>query len=107
MKVIGKSQQGYLIAASEYEIEQLFGFGYGAKEWDEVRKTHERTPGNYNSGLVGLEINVSAAYNQLAWMRRRDREFDDLVKTLRKTADEIQNSKPLFDLIIADKPSAA
>ena len=107
MKVIGKSQQGYLIAASEREIQELFGFDYGDKEWEAVKKAHERAPGNYSSGLVGLEINVSAAYSQLTWMRRRDSEFDCLVKSLRKTADEIQNSKPLFDLIIADKPSAA
>ena len=107
MKVIGKSQQGYLIAASEYEIQELFGFGYGSKEWDAVREAHKRVPGNYNSDLVGLEINVSHAYNQLVWLRRRDRDFDDLVKALRDTANKIHDSKPLFDLVIADKPSAA
>lgn len=106
MKVIGKSAQGYMIAASESEIYNLFGFDYGAKEWAEIKEKHSRTP-PYNSDLIGLEINVSTAYNQLYWMRRRDREFDDLVKALRAAADKIQDKRPLFDLIIADKPNAA
>lgn len=111
MKVIGKSDAGYLIAASEHEIANLFGF---SSSYDNDYRGLVERAGHFNSSsygpqkdLIGMEIRPSEAYNQLAWLRQRDREFDQLCKQLRSTADAIQNSQPLFDLIIADKPSGA
>lgn len=107
MKVIGTSDQGYLIAASANEIANLFGWSSTyAEEWKAHLKAEERDS-QWASGLIGMEINVGTAYEQLAWLRRRDREFDDLVKSLRKTADMIQDHRPLFDAIVADKPKVA
>lgn len=109
MKIIGKSEQGYLISAGESEIANLFGFSsLYDKAWEEHLKVEKRdSNGHRNKDLVGMQINVSAAYAQLEWMRRRDSEFDRLCRQLRETADEIQNHKPLFDNIIGDKPAAA
>lgn len=101
MKVIGKSDAGYLIAASEREIANLFGFYW---EGEDRYKAHLKNCGRSDSNLIGLTIHPNEAYNQLSWLRSRDKEFDKLCEQLRKTADAIQNHKPLFDLIIADKP---
>lgn len=107
MKVIGKSERGYLIAASDTEIANLFGFS----RYDDAWKDTVRAGVGYNNyqadNLVGLEIHVATAYAQLEWMRRRDREFDEMTKNLRNLADQIQNTKPLFDSIIGDKPKVA
>ena len=105
MKIIGKSEQGYLLAASEQELPNLFGWSSTySDEWKAHLKAEKRG-GSYGT-LIGMEVKVGIAYEQLAWLRRRDREFDDLVKALRKTADAIQDHRPLFDAIIGDKSAA-
>lgn len=101
MKVIGKSDAGYLIAASENEIANLFGFYWAGEE---KYKAMVKTAGHDGSrGLIGMEIKPTEAYTQLSWLRSRDVEFDSLCKQLRNTADAIQNHKPLFDRIVGDK----
>ena len=106
MKVIGKSEAGYLIAATESEIGDMFGVTsiYG-DEWKKVREELRRK--TYSDSLVGLQINVSAEYARLAWLRRRNEDFKCLVESLRKTADTIEASKPLFEAVVGDKPNAA
>lgn len=102
MKVIGKSDAGYLISASEREIANLFGFYW---EGEERYKALLKEKLGYNrSDMIGMTINPTEAYQQLSWLRSRDGEFDKLCTQLRATADAIQNHKPLFDAIIADKP---
>jgi hypothetical protein len=104
VKVIGKSQDGYLIAATEREIANLFGFYWeGEDKYKAALK--EQGVGDHYGGrdLIGLTIKPAEAYQQLSWLRSRDREFDDLCKKLRETADAIQNHKPLFDVIVGDK----
>lgn len=58
-------------------------------------------------GKSGQGYLIVASEDEIAWLRSRDREFDDLVKSLRKTADMIQDHRPLFDAIVADKPKVA
>ena len=105
MKVIGKSDAGYLIAASEQEIANLFGFYWEGE--DKYRATLDalghKAPYSGQRSLIGLEIKPSTAYDQLSWLRSRDREFDELVKKLRATADAIQDHRPLFDAIVGGK----
>ena len=107
MKVIGKSQDGYLIAATATEIAQLFGH-YSANS-DEFKAEAEiqgirSNSWNFARGeLVGMEINVGVAYERLAWLERRKSEFDGLVKDLREMADKIDDHRPLFDKIVDGK----
>lgn len=108
MKVIGKSEGGYLISASENEIANLFGFYWAGEEKYKAILKDAGYGGGYNDkGLIGLTINSTEAYQQLSWLRSRDGEFDRLCKQLRDTADAIQNHKPLFDRIIQDKKAVA
>lgn len=87
MKVIGKSEQGYLLTATEGEIANLFGFYWaGDDKFRALLDEKLGRNGTHRSDLIGLVINSSVAYEQLSWIRRRDREFDDLVNALRKTA---------------------
>lgn len=107
MKVIGKSGAGYLIAASESEIANLFGH-YSSEDAFKAELDRQLGRNGYHRGdLIGLEIRPNVAFNQLLWLRRRDREFDELVKKLRETADAIQDHRPLFDSIIGDKEKTA
>jgi hypothetical protein len=101
MKVIGQSAQGYLIAASESDIARLFG---GTdKEFEAVKLDHLNPGyGMRRSSLIGLEINVDNAYAQLAWLRRRNAEFTDLIQKLRMTATAIEDSRPLFTAVTGD-----
>lgn len=107
MKVIGKSEQGYLIAATEDEIANLFGFYFAHQ--DRYRALLDEKLGRngyHRNDLIGLEIKPTLAYQQLSWLRERESEFDELCKQLRKTADMIQDHRPLFDAIVADKGNA-
>lgn len=104
MKVIGKSTEGYLIAATDKEIANLFGFYWAGQE--EFITALEKQ-GRGCSDLVGLTIHPDVAYNRLSWLKSREGEFDRLCKKLRDTADMIQDHRPLFDAIAADKDDAA
>ena len=90
MKIIGKTEdQKYLIEASEYDIANLFG-EYSASYLRDKKIKLE----------PGLIIEVSTAFNKLEWLQRRNREFNDLVKSLREAADKIECNKPLFNRVI-------
>lgn len=107
MKVIGKTNDGLLLSASESELANLFGFYWsGDKEWQAVLDELGFKHRGGSRDLTGLEIKPDIAYNRLSWLKKREREFDDLCKTLRDTADKIQDSRPLFDRIAADKDVA-
>lgn len=108
MKVIGKSEDGYLIQASESDIANLFGFGWSGEE--KYKQLLKDELGDYrarNGNLIGLEIKASVAYRRLSWLRKRASEFDRLCKQLRSTAEMIEQHEPLFDAIAADKDEAA
>lgn len=107
MKVIGKSEQGYLISATEREIAQLFGRYPSEDAFKKILNEQLGREGFHGRDLVGLEIEPGIAFQQLAWLRRRDREFDDLCSALRKAADMIQDHRPLFNKIAGDDSNAA
>ena len=105
MKVIGKSEQGYLITATADEIANLFGHGWNSDDFRKVAKeAGAKDTGRWDGpDLVGVEINVGVAYERLAWLERRKSEFDSLVRDLRKMADKIDDHRPLFDKIVDGK----
>ena len=104
MKVIGLtgySGRSYLIEATEREISQLFG--NTDREWADTKLRHMRPAyGSDMPSIVGLEINVEAAYAQLAWLRRRNAEFIELIHKLRSTASAIEDSRPLFTMVTGE-----
>lgn len=92
MKIVGTAAEGkLLIEATPNEVANLFGF-----HWEgELRERKiELKP--------GMEINASIEYQKLAWLRSRNRDFDDLVRHLRATANSIENNRGAFDSILQD-----
>ena len=93
MKIIGKGQSGkFLIEATDREIANLFGFYWEGQLREAGIKLEP-----------GMEIDPSKEYDKLAWLRKRNQDFNDLVKHLRRTADLIDNNRGAFDKIIQDQ----
>lgn len=93
MKIIGTAgsdsyRTKFLLEATEEEIAGLFGL-YGSELREQSIKIEP-----------GLVIKVNEEFCKLQWLRRRAREFSDLTKKLRETADAIDASEPAFENIV-------
>lgn len=91
MEIIGKSKEGFLIAASEDDIAHILG------EYSAYRLREKKI-----EIKIGMVINVSPAYERLYWLENRNRDFDQLCRSLRYAADLIDDKRPLFDSISGD-----
>lgn len=84
MKIIGTSEAGLLISASEDEIANLIG--YYSKYGDQVR----------NALRVGTEIRVSEMFKKLYEMQSMEKELVASAAKLRMCADTITLTAPLI-----------
>jgi hypothetical protein len=85
MKIIGKTQEGFILDASRDELANLLGF-YG----------------NYASGCpdwkLGMDIQVSKLYERIHTMRKSEASLADCAKSLRNLADLLE---PIDRLVTA------
>jgi len=81
MKIIAKTNSGFLIEASDTEIKAVMGHERYARE-DDTGKIE-----------VGREIDVSESFRQLTEMRGSRKQLDTAAKTLREAADNIDAVK--------------
>lgn len=107
MKVIGRTDDGYLISATDDEIAKLMGYYWPGEDGftaalDAARGPHIAARGPSRGDLSGFEFSPDLAYEQLAWLRKRNERFDDLCSSLRKMADTIQAHRDVFDRTIQD-----
>jgi len=88
MKVIGKSQNGFILDASSQEVARLIGY-YGS----------------YKDGAtpsVGDEIQVNKMYEQLYELKHNEPELKKVVDTLRGLADLLEPVCPVLEAQIKE-----
>ncbi len=89
MKVIGKSKDGYIFEASNYEIANLIGY-YALYDYKN----------NLGEGLkVGDEIQISKMYRQLQQLAEHQREIESVIETLKETAETLTLVPPVLNHI--------
>ncbi len=89
MKIIGTTQNGYLIDATREEIIRLVGYHYDSKE----------PPPNIS---VGDEINVAAMFGQLYSLKRCEKDLRATAVKLREAADLLEAVPPIAREITAE-----
>jgi hypothetical protein len=84
VKVIGKTESGFIIEASKEEIANLTGY-------------HSSYSNGYKSPLVGVEIQVSKMFRQLYDLEHNQPELQKVVNTLRGMADLLEPVCPVIE----------
>lgn len=88
MKIVGKTNDGYILSCSERELANLLGYASFA--------TAARDHYKYREPGVGAEIRVSDMYNQLAQWDTQRGEVTQAQAMLRGVADFIEPIKRLL-----------
>jgi len=88
MKIIGKTENGLLISATETEVANLIGFYYrGADGCPRLEP--------------GLEIVIGAMYKQLEDLRVNRKQLGGMAGKLRAIADTLELSDPVLQKLTA------
>lgn len=96
MKIIGKTENGYLVETTENEIAQAFGFDWSSDR-DFIEATRRARSNNAgNSLMIGAEIQIGEAHRYLAQLRDKELAVRTAGKTLRE----------LSELMLAGVPTA-
>lgn len=98
MKVIGKTQNGFLVEASEDELAKCAGF---ETTWHMpiIKDRHPRT------WHLGDEIKVTETHTYLGKLRANERQVKDSAQFLRAMADMVAGALP--STIVPAEPPAA
>lgn len=83
MKVIAKTDKGYILEATEREVANYAGYYY------------ERSHG-YRQPRIGCEIVVSPMYSQLEKLKETEKSLISCQSTLRGLADLLEVQAPLI-----------
>jgi hypothetical protein len=89
VKIIGKSESGYILEASNDEVANLVGY-YSIYDKD------------YKRPNCGDNIQISSMYKQLYNLKNNEPKLKDTVKILRGLADSLEPVCPLIEAQIKD-----
>jgi hypothetical protein len=95
MKVIGKTEDGYIIDASGDEVANLIGY-YGTYSLRDSNRVI----------YVGDKINISGMYKQLYNLKNNEPKLKEVVKTLRGLADLLEPCCPVIEAQIKEEAKA-
>lgn len=90
MKVIGKSQDGYILQATSEEVANLIGFYYMDGSVREKVK-------------VGNEIAVNKMYKHLYFLQHHRKQIEDAIGSLNKSIRHLEEVNPVIDSIQIDE----
>ena len=79
MKIIGQSDEGFIVDMSKSELEMLTGFYYGNSKF-----------------RLGQKINIEGLYRQLKSLTSQDKEIKRVVHTLKTAAGMLEKIDPVF-----------
>ena len=92
MKVIGRTEEGVLISATEHEVRNLLGHHY----WDREI-----------SVAPGLEIKVSAMFTHVETLRAQEGKLSKVASELRVMADALQmRGEFVIDPVAKERPES-
>ena len=92
MRIIGKTDEGYLLSATEEDVNRLIGEFY-LKYTDEKNLTPEQLAFKKAQKLLGMEIPIHEMYTAAREVTRdweEKREIKDTAKYLREMADTLE-----------------
>lgn len=92
MKILGKSETGYLVDMPESDPQAIFGIQYGwGKEGiallKELGVPMTASYGNDVPNLIGAEVPITTRFRRVTDIERNHRELQNTGATLRKLAD--------------------
>ena len=82
MKIIGKTNYGYMIEADREEIAHLVGYRFARSIPD-------------NNIKIGSEIRINVMYNQLYKLKQMENEIEIIKETLLKIVENLGAVEPL------------
>lgn len=82
MKIIAKTEEGFLVDVSKEELERLEDLYYG------------HSNGKYK---VGTKIKVSEMYHQIKFMTEHKKTIDQAKDSLKKVMDNLEMIKPFVE----------
>jgi len=102
MKIVGRTDNGYLCQISEEEIGIITGFGryptYGDRKEDFYRATGRPKPtgsyGSYGEIPTDTTINVSEMHSYIRDLREKENKAKQLARTLTELAEMITSGLP-------------
>lgn len=86
MKIIGKTDDGFILGATCDELAKLVGYYF-----DNLEFRHE------TQLKVGSEIPISDIFNKLYNQARHDVEIKEVQKTLRKMINDLELVNPILE----------
>ena len=89
MKIIGKTENGYIVEASKDDVANLVGY-------------HGQYDTKYKPLSVGDEILVSKMFRQLYELKNNQPELQKVVGTLRNLADLLEPVCPVIEAQIRE-----
>lgn len=95
MKIIGQSDNTFILEASKTEVANLVGY------------YHSSTAGVGTYLHVGAEIRVSAMFMRLHHLEQRKGELERMAKQLRAQADLLESVDPIIQAAIEDTKEKA
>jgi hypothetical protein len=84
MKIIGKSENGFILEASRDEVANLIGYYFSCSDGCKMPS-------------IGDELQVSKMYRQLYDLKNRQPELQKVVGTLRGLADMLEPVCPVIE----------
>jgi hypothetical protein len=87
MKIVGTTEDGYLVSMSEVEMQRL-------------AKTVQR---GYNSITLGQTIDIDPAYESMMWVRNRNQKFNNVESTCKKLLEGISMLRGELNDLVGEK----
>lgn len=106
MKIIGKTETGYLLDATEYEVARIAGaYSMSGSEWARVVKIESIVhDSRTNEPRVGAVIPVNEWWDRLMDVKLRETELAALSDKLRGLADLIGAAWPAVTMSLPGAP---
>jgi len=79
MKILAKTENGYMVDIRGYEIEKLTGYYYGKRRFN-----------------IGDEIKIDSLYNQLTSLVEHEDKIKKISHTLKTAAGMLEKIDPVF-----------
>jgi hypothetical protein len=100
MKIIGKSDGGFILDATETEIAQIMGFSCNYESGYHNAVKAMSSPSRDDRLFIGAVIPVSGWWKRVESIRQHNRDLQKTADTMRGLADLIADSWPAVEAFV-------
>lgn len=102
MKILGKTDKGFILQATEDEVARLTGCSYmGCDDWKKDAQRDGITLERNGHPAVGAEIPVNAWWDRVSAIAEREKNLAKLGENLKSLGDLISNAWPAVTIQFA------